>query len=246
VPHRLLLPIIASVAVVFSSTPAGAQSDSLEVWMRAFIPNPANAGAAHDFIVPVQSGAGSLVRLLNSDKSPANLCFATDHRGMSQDATQSSRLETRFTIKRANAVVSVEPASGRTTAAVTRQVDCGTGKVLKEAPGKVERDHLGSPAVADGVIQVIGQAEGRNLLTPLGSLGPAIDYSFDLQWKPAAKQLVARFTYGSFPAFEVYARRAGGAWVNVLRRAPTGTPWALGGDGFGVNTESETVTVSVP
>jgi len=44
----------------------------------------------------------------------------------------------------------------------------------------------------------------------------------------------------------IYARRPGGEWVTLIQRAPTGLPWQLGGDAFGVNSEREVQTVTIP
>jgi hypothetical protein len=139
----------------------------------------------------------------------------------------------------------VSPTQNRPTVAVTKKIDCNTGAILKQAPGKVVLDSIGAPAVADGVVQVIGQVEARNVLTPRGDVGPAIDYSFDIKWQPSTSTLTVDVTYGVFPAFEVYARKPEGGWVTVMRRSPTGLPWQLGGDSFGVNTTREVQTVKI-
>src|SRR5580692_4398842 len=148
--------------------------------MRAFIPDPANAGQASGYIVAVPSDVSSVVRLRNKDGTKANLCFATDNRGFSSASSSSARSETTFVIQPTSpSTAKVTPGQDRTRAAVTKKVDCANGSVLSQGAGKVVRDHIGAPAVADGVIQVLGQVEARNVLTPLGDIGPAIDYSFD-------------------------------------------------------------------
>ena len=223
-----------------------AQSQAVEVWMRAFIPNTDNAGQAASYVVKVPSPVGSVVRLRNVDATAANLCFATDNRSFSTTSTATARSETAFTITPTSPnAATVTPAQNRTTVAVTKKVDCATGAVLKQAPGKIALDAIGAPAVAAGVVQVIGQVEARNVLTPLGDFGPAIDYSFDVKWQPSTGTLTVDVTYGVFPAFEVYARRPGGEWVTVMQRLPTGLPWQLGGDSFGVNTTREVKTAKI-
>ena len=92
---------------------------------------------------------------------------------------------------------------------------------------------MGTPAVADGTIQAIGQAQGTNVI-PLAGRGPSIDYSFDIKWKPLHGTLSAALTYGTFPAFEAYARVEGGNWTPLLQRLPTGSPWNLTLDGLGL------------
>lgn len=241
--RNLLFPALLALA---ASGRANAQSSSVEIWMRAFIPDPQHSGpAAQQYIVPNPSGAGSMVRLLAAGSNTPNLCFATDHRGFDAGTTATARLETRFTLQLQAGAGAVQPQSARTKASVTRKLNCTNGTLLEQGMGSVDRDHIGVPAVAGDVVQVAGQVDGRNLLTPLGSLGPAIDYSFDFQWKPETSSLTASLTYGSFPAFEVYARQPGGLWVSVLQQLPTGTPWALGANGFGINLVHQVVSVTV-
>lgn len=241
---------LAAALLVALAVPAvaQAQSSSVEIWIRAFIPDPANAGAGGGYIVQRPgSSSASIVRLRNASPSATNACFATDHRGFSTASGSSSRLETRFTLHlSADGKARVTSGPNRTTAMQTTRVDCVTGASLQQGPGSVDRDHLGNPAVADGVVQVVGQAQGRNLLSPAGQLGPSIDYSFDFQWKPATATLTGAVSFGSFPAIEVYARQPGSRWVAVLRQLPTGSPWMLGGDGLGLNFERRTATVTVP
>lgn len=224
--------------------PAGAQSDTVEVWIRAFIPNPANAGRSQGFILPRPGEAtGSFVKvdvpLLGTQ------CFLTDHRGFNSGPASTARLETRMSLRLAGGQGTAFPSTGRTSAGTTAAVDCATGALRVQAPGRVIHDHLGHPAVADGVVQVIGQVTGTNVLAAHG-IGPSIDYSFDLQWKPSTRTLTARVTYGAFPAFEMYARRPTGTWMSVVTSRPSSTPWGLTGDVWGTGVERRGVSVSIP
>jgi hypothetical protein len=133
----------------------------------------------------------------------------------------------------------------RTTAGLTRKVDCTTGLTEREHPGSVERDHLGAPAAADGMVQVLGQVSGKNVITAFGAYSPSLDYTFDFSWRPSTSSLVASVSSGAFPAFEVYARQPGGAWLPVIRHEPTAIPLALMGDAFGINMLAQTATVTV-
>jgi hypothetical protein len=204
---------------------------AVEIWIRAFIPNKANAAKAADYIVPRPNSPGqSIVRLLPTDKLPDRAtpaCFVTDNRGFSAEAGTTARLETRFTLTPVTGGGKVTPASARTTAASTVEANCSTGAQVATAPGEVVRDTIGNPAVADGIIQVIGQ------------VAPTIDYSFDFRWSPGNKQLKASVSYGSFPALEVYARAKGTNWKLVMRHSPTGSPWNLAGDALGINFERD-------
>jgi hypothetical protein len=243
------LPAAAALAVLSSASGrVRAQSSSVEIWMRAFIPSPQHAGtAAQPYVVPNPSGAGSLVRLLAATSEFPNQCFATDHRGFDATSQSTARLDTRFSIRllAGTGTAAVLPSVTRTTASITRKVNCASGVLLQEGTGSVDRDTVGVPSVANATVQVAGQIQGRNLLTPLGGSGPSIDYSFDIQWAPETASLTTRTTHGSFPAFEVYARQPGGVWVAVQQQLPTGTPWSLGGDSFGLNVVSAVSTVTI-
>jgi len=239
---RVILLIVIAFPILLH-----AQSASVEIWIRAFIPNPENAAGGAGFIFKMPDGGnGSYISLHNIDGAIPNYCFVTDNRGFSDNPKHTSRLETRFRISlSASGTGTVTPGQNRTTAAITSRLDCATGKVLEQKMGSVDLDVVGHPAVAEGTVQVIGQVQGRNLLTPLGGNGPSIDYNFDLQWQPALSLLTASFTYGSFPAFEVYARQPLGEWLPVIKALPSGTPWSLGADAFGINSVKQTVSVNV-
>lgn len=237
--------IFLCIIILVTSILASGQSNSVDIWLRAFIPDPQNAGGGTGYINALPNG-GSSVRLLNVNSSLPNLCFATDNRGFSDDSGVSSRLETKFTLTlNADGTGKVAPLQNRTSAAITKKIDCSGGNILEQKAGSVDRDTIGNPATADGTVQIIGQVEGRNLLTPFGSVGPAIDYSFDLKWKPSTSMLTSTVTVGSFPAFEMYARQPGGKWMPIIRRLPTGTPWTLGADAFGINSSNLTETKTV-
>jgi hypothetical protein len=224
--------------------PVFAQSATVEIVMRVFIPDPDHAGKAAGFIVRRPgSSPGSLVKV--DVPTVGTECFLTDHRGFSSDSANTSRLQTRLSLTLAAGQVTVVPMAGRTTPGTTSAIECATGALRRQAPGRVDRDHLGHPAVADGVMQVIGQVTGTNVLAAHGR-GPSIDYSFDLKWNASRRSLTASVTYGQFPAFEMYVRRPGGAWVTVITALPSSTPWSLTGDVWGVGVERRTVTVSVP
>jgi hypothetical protein len=217
------------------------QPGALEVLIKAFIPDPANAGNAGTSILPMPNGgSGSIV-------SCAGYCFKTDNRGFSNGSNATARLTTSFIINpTSGTTAAIIPASGRTTAAVTSRIDCSNGSVIASKQGTVNRDAIGTPAVAAGIIQVIGQVTGTNILTIAGNLGPSIDYSFDLQWNNSTGVLIAKINFGSFPAFEMYARRPGGNWVPIVQQLPAKSPLSLAGDAFGINTEVVNVTKAIP
>jgi hypothetical protein len=250
--------VAVTLAAVTATIPGigHAQGNTIEVWMRAFIPNPANAGSAIASIA-ARPGAtpGSIVRVqVPVGPGGGNLslmCFLTDDRGPSANPAVTARVETRFSITLNGNTATTAPASGRSTMKPTTRVDCGTGAAMTTATGALAMDAQGQPAIADGVVQVIGQVKATNTLVPLGSvaggaLAPSIDYGYDLMWTPGTNTLKATLTYGKFPGFEMYARRAGKPWTPVLIALPTSSPWALMGNVFGVATSQTTITKTVP
>lgn len=225
------------------------QSNSIEIWIRAFIPNPENAGGGSGYILALPSG-GSAVKIHNVDPSIplSNICFLTDNRGFSDKTNVTSRLETKFRISlNGDGTGKVTPVQYRTISEITKEVDCDTGAILAQKMGSIDMDVVGAPAVADGVVQVVGQVRGTNLLTPLGAAGPSINYDFDLKWNPSTSTVVAAINIGSFPAHELYARQPGGRWVPIFQQLPVSKPWTLGflgGSPFGI-TQSRIVTTKV-
>jgi len=202
-------------------TALAADVGSVEIWMRAFTPDPNNAGAARGAIV--QSGDGSSVVKLSLGTQDAE-CYATDHRGFSSDLATTARLETKFSlIATGHNTAMVRPASQHTSAATTTQVDCNTFVSLRSEVGRVEKDHISTPAVRDGTTHVSGQVISKNAIALAGH-GPSIDYRFDLSWRPFPGELTATLSIGTFPAFEMYARTPGQDWVNVVQAVPTGSP----------------------
>lgn len=222
---------------------------AVEIWIRAYIPDPQNAGAANGYIVNRPGIPGqSMVRLLPTDQlpsKPAPSCYVTDGRGFSSAVGSTARIETRFTLTPRGAGGEVTPTVGRTTAGVTIEANCADGIQVAAAPGKVQMDTIGVPASADGTLQVVGQVQGKNELAAWG-LAPSIDYSFDVKWTPWMGELKLALNYGSFPSMEVYARVVGGAWLPVHRHLPSGTPWNLAGDSFGINLLRDEQSINLP
>ena len=189
-----------------------------------------------------------MVRLLPIEQlpdKPAPSCYVTDNRGFSPAGGTTARLDTRFTIIPIPQGGKVNPDTGRTTAAITTEVNCTDGAQVASAQGKVARDTIGTPAFADGIIQVLGQVQGKNELAAWG-FAPSIDYSFDFSWSPWDGRLKAVLNYGSFPALEVYGRIRGGDWRPVIQHLPTGSPWDLAGDAFGIHFEHDEQSIVLP
>ena len=230
------------------SQPAYGQSSRVEVWIRAFIPDPANAGGGATFIKPTPNNRpGSVVRLQSFTEKLLNQCFATDHRGFSSVSSSTARAHTRLTLALVGTAATVTPTAKPTTAGVTHKIDCTSGEVVGERVGSIAADNLGTPAAAGGVGQVIGSASITNSLVwgVPEALTPSIDYSYDLKWTPATSSLALDLTYGQFPAMEVYARQPGGPWTPVLRELPGNNPLTLTGDKVGIVTSFKRITVTV-
>jgi hypothetical protein len=252
-----------------NATFTNAQSNSIEIWIRSFIPDVAHAGAAAKNIIPNPVGSESIVevkpgdipyvgRLISAvvpktcfDPSTDRLCFVTDNRGFSSAPGTTARTDTKFIVTfNPNGTATVSPATGRTTTGITKRINCTTGTILEQKAGKIDRDAIGTPAVAGDVVQVIGQVTATDQLVPCAPtfLTPSADCSFDLKWNRSTTELNVDFTYGKFPAFEVYARQPGNSWVPVFQQLPEGEAWQLAGDatGFAIATDRKTFTVKVP
>jgi len=242
----LILFLVVLTATVFG------QSNSVEIWIRAFIPNPQNAGGGAGYVKSLPDG-NSYVQVRNAEDPLINWCWHTDNRGFSNNPAATSRLETKFTLTlNQDGTGIVMPEKNPSTAGITSSINCETGSIIAQKVGSMDRDALGAAAAASGTVQVLGQTTSTNLLQPvIGNIphvekkGPSIDYSYDIQWTPRTSTLKAAVTVGSFPAFEMYARQPNGKWNTIINQLPTGTPWALMLDSYGINSfrvvESKTV-----
>lgn len=261
---------IIILILISTSSELSAQSNSIEIWIRSFIPDVAHAGAASRTIINNPGGTGSIVQVVPKeipiigplisavipsscfDPDKDRICFVTDNRGFSSDASTTARTDTKFTItfNAEETAATVTPISGRTTTGITKRLNCTSGVIIEQKPGKIDRDALGTPAVAGDVVQVIGQLTATDQLVPCAPsfITPSADCSFDLQWSRASTELTVDFTFGVFPAFEIYARQPGNAWVPIFQQLPLGEAWQLAGDatGFSIATTRKTATVKVP
>lgn len=267
---KFLLTALLSWMIVFS---ANAQSRTIEIWIRSFIPDPTHAGSATQNILKNPNGSGSIVQVVTKDlpflpdllasiyetvnsvicagEKVDTLCFTTDHRGFSSDQSTTARTDTKFTITvNADGSASAFPLVGRTTTGLTKRVNCNTGVTLFQKPGKIDMDALGTPTVAGNTIQVIGQVTATDQLVPCVPtfLTPSVDYSFDLKWNKSTSELSIDFTYGVFPAYEIYARQPGNEWTPVLQELPSQSAYWLAGDAFGIkiSTVKKSVVVKIP
>lgn len=95
------------VGLLALPAPLLAQTGSVEIWMKAFMPDP----------------GGGVVKLSLGNQDSE--CYATDHRGLSSDPSATAALETKFSlIPTGRDTAIVRPASQRTSTATTTVVDC--------------------------------------------------------------------------------------------------------------------------
>ncbi|WP_339708574.1 T6SS effector amidase Tae4 family protein [uncultured Kriegella sp.] len=245
---RVIKFLFVFVVIIFSQT-TFAQKKSVEIWIRAFIPNAENSGAAGDYIKEV-GGKGSVVKLTACPfNRPTFACFSTDDRSFSTDCSLTSRVETKFTIQMEGEKVEITPKKNRSSIkGITKFMDCETGKMNNYSTGIIERDHLGKPYFADGQVQIIGQVQTViNIIPVVGEyVTPSIDYSFDIIWSPNESKIKMSLTAGNFPAIEAYVRTPGNEWQNMFQNLPLGTPCALFGDiwGGGTNRNSKEISLN--
>ena len=237
--------IITSLLFTFETFSQTEYETTVEIWIRAFIPDAKNAGKAKNYIIKSIDGKSNV--LIADESFVCNYCFSTDQRGFSTNEQATSRIETKFKLSLKNGKAVVTPTSKPSKISETKNTACITGKVLETGMGKIERDNMGAPSAANNSVQVIGQVQTTNTLVPVipNMTLPSIDYSYDIIWNPNNGKLKASITSGSFPAIEVYARRPAGKWKTVLQKLPTGSPWSLYLDGFGINSSTETKEISI-
>jgi hypothetical protein len=246
-----------------------AQSNSIEIWIRSFIPDGVHSGAATHTILSNPNGSGTMVQVVPKDIpyvgriisaitpsscfSPDSdrLCFVTDNRGFSSDPASTARTDTKFTITFSpQGTAFVSPVAGRTVTGITKRLNCSSGTTIEEKAGKIDRDVIGTPIASGDTVQVIGQITATDQLVPCAPtlLTPSADCSFDLKWNRLTTELSVDFTYGVFPAFEIYARQPGNDWVSVFQQLPSGEAWQLAGDGIGLSiaTARKSIAVKIP
>lgn len=211
---NVIAPKIAAfwlLAALVASPPVGAAE--LHVWVRAFIPAGTPAEAA-------------------------GRCFKTDERTFDANVSASSRLVTEFVLVTSGSTVATKKANDRPyfRAGETSRVDCRTKAILERKTADVAGLKLGTPAIGDGVVQIVASASLANPLTP-PVLSPNVDYDATFTWNTSARTLKARFTVGRFPAFEAYARLGNGQVVQLLaaKPDPNASPFALYDFGIGSN-----------
>ena len=138
--------------------------DELRIWIKAFIPNELPANKKWSRRIPGQKDRWIFrgPKLLGP-----NVGFETDHRGFSNDPRAEAKVTTDFTLRFDGEKAEMSPpGSIAHQPGTSRRVDYETGEVQKQAKGEFSWGGraLGSPAVADGQVQIKG---GMSIKNPL-------------------------------------------------------------------------------
>jgi hypothetical protein len=208
---------------------SAAAQDRVHIWIRAFIPKQIEGNPTYMVPIPGRSGQSmiSSPSLLRSNKF-----FATDHRSFDFSPDASARVTTEFVLVIDGSSVRVERVGGRPfhrTTPTQRLVLEGSEVKSETKTAELKIAAMGQPMSGNGMIQIAGQAAAANPFLP----APWIDYSYDLIYKPASKELLAKINFGAFPAFEGYASFNGGKPVTLFN-AGTSIHHATGLFDFGL------------
>ena len=208
---RLLLAL-----VVFSAT-SYAADDRVHIWIRAFIPKELEGNST--YMKPIPGRAGQFM-ISSPSLFRSKKFFSTDHRSFSAAIDASSRLMTEFVLVAGPAGPKVEKVDGRPihrTSPTERLIVNGQQVDSEKKTAALSIDAIGNPMAANGMVQIAGQAAAANPFL----LSPWVDYSFDLIFKPASKELIVKVNVGAFPAFEGYASLNGGNPVTLFKGSTT-------------------------
>ena len=233
------------------SQPSNASPVRVHVFIRAFIPNnhPGNPGyvrgiPSHPGLFVIPSPA---VRMVHGVPLPFSdgTCFMTDNRGFSNDIGASSRLVTEFILVIAGNTATVEKANNRDLERTgpSHKVDCNTGvDVVPSKSASTADMHSGTPAVADGLVEIVVDGRANNPLSPLLIAGrpisPDIQYGGSFTFNTNDNTLRFKGSVAIFPAYEAYAQMEGGLLTTVFQSPPTPGSTAVNlidfGTGFGL------------
>ena len=187
-----------------------ASAAELKIWVKAFIPKYHATNEGYVVSRPGHSG-----EFMIPDPIQLGVCFATDDRAFSSDPAASARMTSMITLVYTGDKISKYEVH-RTDE--TREYSCADG-VEKQPPksASTSRMHWGTPAQADGSLQVTLEGNANN---PLVAGSPSIYYAGDFIFTPHSKILRYRLTLGRFPAFEAYAQLDGGRIVTLFTEEP--------------------------
>lgn len=207
---RRWLPILAVVALFSGATFA---DDRVHVWVKAFIPRDHPGNPGYIFAVPGHPGQFIL-------HEPAGAyCAATDSRSFSNDPAASARLTTEFVLT-VNGQVVIGPSGPRPmfVTGLSHRVDCTTGAdVMPPQRAPTSGMHVGQPAFAEGVAQVVFDGRASYPFIPLA---PEIQYGGTVTFNVASRALRFQGSTKMFPAYEAYAQLNDGPIAALFRLPP--------------------------
>lgn len=204
-----------------SNDQARDEFDRVRIWMKAFIPNEEN-----QYVRRIDGENRWVIEF-------GDTCAETDHRGFSNDPKAEARVTTDFTLCFDGSNAKVEPSGAVAhQPGTSRIVNCKTGVIEKEAPGKFLTRDLEKPRVSDGKVEIKGSVSIRTTHSPIPVPGseyllPAVDYSFDITYAKTGNKLKFCFEIGIFPAFEAYVSLNDSAAQKILTVPADGGPWEL-------------------
>lgn len=187
-----------------------ASAAELKIWVKAFIPSehPTNV----EYVLPRPGHPG---QFMIPDPIEAGVCFATDDRMFSSDPAASARMTSAITLAFSDGNLSQAPTHETGETRIFWCADGAEKHPPKSAP--TERMFWGTPAQADGRVQVTLEANANN---PHVTGSPSIYYAGGFVYSMSERRLSYRLTIGRFPAFEVYAQLDDGEIVKVFNRDP--------------------------
>jgi len=235
-PRTLLL----SIALLLVPACALAQA-RLHVYLRAFI--PLNHSGNPGYVRAVLSKPGMFV--IPSPIPGDTSCFLTDNRLFTEDVDASSRATTEFVLVVANGAASIEKAGGREIhrTSPSHRVDCQTGAdLVPPKTASVSNMHIGAPAVADGIAQVVVDGRASN---PLVTPSPDIQYGGTLTFDTSRNTLRFRGSVAVFPAYEAFAQLNGGKVVKLFQSPPAANTTARDLIDFGTGIKLQPVDQTV-
>ena len=211
------LAAIWAAIVLSALQPIAAQTTSVEIWIRSFIPN------RHDgqpgYVAPVPNRPG--LTMIRGPIPGVSDCFLTDNRGFSSDPNASARLGARITLDVGSPPII---SSAQHPPSISVEVDCEDGSEECRKPVDTSRARVGPISRQGNVVTLSVHGEANNACFA-GS--PDIHYEGVFIIDLAANTIRFKGTIGHFPSFEAYARANSGAIRTVFRETPLGNSTAV-------------------
>jgi len=208
--------------------------ESFTIWINAFIPNehPSNPG----FIRRVPNNpAKTMIPGPNIPYTNASLpligghCYNTNNRGFSADRSAKSKISSSITFKAGPADIR-DVHIATPVLEPTEEYDCTTGRVTCTKTASSQNVRFFMPVLAGSVVTIStnGSASNPCVRAP-ASMTPSIKYQGVFSIDLVAGTIGFRGKVASFPSYEAYVSRNGGAPIAIFRQspAPGSTAWAL-------------------